>query len=353
MSLPIVIIFERHWDPIPKTLLRDLLPDLKKRGYETICYEAPENISSAEIVDRHRYSVTLDQEIQKQAEDLLKQRGITQRLSEISFGRLAELLKSFVLSNHCLHVAEKIKTLPALLILNEVFDHAAELSLTVKGIDIDSEIFDQMGTLDSSSRMSILRTKNAYRDRLFFQNLCALRTQQEGGLVFACGALHAKGLIDQFKQNGLENEVLYYFPHSSSRYDESVDDVNHFAMNVTLLNHTYLLSQKDLKPFGERVIREISEKTTYRVEIPEHNAHARFLTDYFKTPFQVLLRPGSHADALVDTSGEVDVEDIKKRVQAVGVQTQEHTLDGRRYLVIPHVNTIEIAERIRKIPANA
>jgi hypothetical protein len=231
-----------------------------------------------------------------------------------------------------------------------VFDKAAELSLTIKGVDINSSDYNQMNSLDSVRRMAMLRIQNDLRDRTFFQNLSALRTQQAGGIVFVCGAIHAKAMIDQFKKTGLQDEVLYYFPHSSNRYDESIDDIRDVLMNDTLQNHTYLLSQKHMKAFGKRVIREISEKTTYQAEVLDHNAHAQFLSDCFKTPFKVFMRPEYHADALVDTTGQVDVENIKKRVHATGVQTQEYTLDGRRYLVIPNVNTMDITERIRKIP---
>ena len=45
MSLPIVIIFERHWDTIPKTIIKDLLPALNKKGYQTFCFEAPQDLS--------------------------------------------------------------------------------------------------------------------------------------------------------------------------------------------------------------------------------------------------------------------------------------------------------------------
>ncbi|VHO02007.1 hypothetical protein RHT_00325 [Candidatus Rhabdochlamydia sp. T3358] len=32
MSLPIVVIFERHWDETPKHLVKQLLPELVKEG---------------------------------------------------------------------------------------------------------------------------------------------------------------------------------------------------------------------------------------------------------------------------------------------------------------------------------
>jgi hypothetical protein len=118
------------------------------------------------------------------------------------------------------------------------------------------------------------------------------------------GALHAKGSIDQFKKLRLDDEVLYYFPHSSSRYDESVDDIEVLmdGTSGTLVDHTYFLAQKDIRPFCKRVIAEITGKTKYTREILGYNSQSQFLSDYFKTNFRAFLRPGYHVDALVDAT---------------------------------------------------
>ena len=195
MSLPIVIIFERHWDTIPKSVIKDLLPDLSKKGYETFCFEAPQNLSSAEIVARHNSGLELDSGIQQQAEKLLKQVGITRNLSDMSFRSLADLLRLYVSSKKYVEVAEKVKQLPASHILKEVFDEATKLSMSLKGIDIGSEDFDEMTSVDLSRRMSGIRLKEDHRITTMVQNLLKLRTQQEEGVIFACGALHAKGLV--------------------------------------------------------------------------------------------------------------------------------------------------------------
>lgn len=353
MSLPIVIIFERHWDTIPKSVIKDLLPNLSKRGYETFCFEAPQNLSAAEIVDRHNSRLELDSNIQQQAEQLLKQVKITSKLSNMSFRSLAELLRLYVSSKRYVDVAEKVKQLPASRILKEIFGEATKLSISLKGIDIGSEDFDKMTSVDLSRRMSGIRLKEDHRITTMFQNLLKLRSQPEEGVIFACGACHAKGLIDEFIKHGLQNEVLYYFPHSSSRYDESVDDIE-VVMNETLgtlVDHTYLLAQTDIKLFGERVIREITEKTKYTREILDYNSHSQFLSDCFKTNFRAFLRPGYYVDALVDVTEPSDIEDIQRRVSATGVQTHRISLDGRDYLAIPNVNTRDIAERIRRIPS--
>ena len=346
--LPVVIFFERHWDTVPKSVIKDLLPDLNKIGYKTFCFEAPQNLSAVQIVDRHNSTLAFDSNIQKQAEKFLKQVGITSNLSDMCFRNLIELLRLHVSSTKYVEAAEKIKQLPASSILKEVFDEATKLSMSLKGVDIDSEEFNEMISVDLLTRMPDIRLKEDKRVTTMFQNLLKFRAQQEEGVIFSCGVLHAKGLINEFKKHGLHDEVFYYFPHSSSRYDKSIDDIK-VAMNDTLVDHTYLLAQEDIKPFSERVIREITEKTKYIKEILDYNSHSQFLSNCFKTNFRAFLRQGYHVDALVDVTEPSDIEDIQLRVSAAGVQTHRISLDGRNYLAIPNVNTGDIAKRIRKI----
>lgn len=348
MSLPITIIFERHWDTIPKSLIKDLLPDLNKRGYGTLCYEAPQNLSSVEIVDRQKAALELDSGINQQAEKLLRQVGITRKLSDISFSSLVDLMRLYVSSQRYVSVAEKVKQLPASQILNEVFGEAALQSMTIKGIDINNEYYDKIISINILSRFSEIESSEDHRITTMFQNLLKLRSQQEEGVIFVCGALHAKRLIDEFKKHGLQNEVLYYFPHSTSRYEESEDDIQ-LLMDDTLRDHTYLLAQKDIKPFGERVIRDITERTRYKTEVVGYNSHSQFLSEFFKVNFKVFFRPGHHVDALVDVAESAHTENIIQCLSAVGVQTHMTSLDRRTYLVVPNVNTEDIANKIRKI----
>ncbi len=39
MTKPILIFLERHWDPIPKKVLRNTLPELLENGYQTLCFD--------------------------------------------------------------------------------------------------------------------------------------------------------------------------------------------------------------------------------------------------------------------------------------------------------------------------
>jgi hypothetical protein len=348
MSLPIVIIFERHWDTMPKSVIKDLLPELSERGYGTFCFEAPQNLSSAEILERHNHGLKEDSRLQKQAETLLKQQGITSQLSQTSFSILADQMRSYVSSKHYLIVAEKIKQLPASRMLKEVFDEAEARSISLKGIDINSRVFDQMVAPDLSQRGEGLSREMDHRNTTMFQNLLTLHSEQEDGIIFACGASHAKGLIDLFKKHSLQDQVLYYFPHSSDRYDESQNDIDQItrAMGDTLVGHTYLLEEKDIKGFGNAVVKEITAKNY--TEITDRNSHADTLSECFKTRFRPFLRARCQVDALVEITEQADIKNIRERLLKVGISTHDICLSSRSYLVVPNVNKPDVAERIRR-----
>jgi len=351
MSLPVVIIFEQHWDTIPKSIIKDSLPALSKKGYETFCFEAPHDLSSDEIVAAHNAGLEFDSNIEQKAEKLLKQVNITRKLSDMSFSSLADLMRLHVSSKKYVEVAERIKQAPASRILKEVFGEAKKLSIHLKGIDIERSEFGEMLSFDLTERLPGIKRREELRITTMFQNLLKLRTQQEEGVIFLCGATHAKGLIDEFKKYGLKDEVLYYFPHSLSRYPEQIDLMKGIMddNSDTLVDHSYVLDQKDIKPFSERISREITGKIRYNGEIHGYNSHSQFLSDFFKTNFRAFRRAGHHVDALVEVVEPSYTEDIQRRLTAVGVQPHTISLDGRSYLVVPNVNTKEIAERIRTL----
>jgi hypothetical protein len=348
MSLPTIIIFERHWDTIPKLLVKDLLPDLVKQGYDTLCFEAPQNLTQAEFVERHNIGLEANIGLERQAKKYLKRAGIIGKLSDMSFDQLSRLMQLYVSSQRYINVAEKIKDLPASRILKDIFDEAVRLHVSLKGIDIDSANFDAMTSLDLTMRSLSIDANEDNRITTIFKNLLKLREQQEEGVIFVCGALHASGLLAKFKERNMQDEVLHYFPHSSNRYDDRFDDARYLAMNDTLRDHTHLLSPREVRLFGKKIVKEITSKIKYKREILDGNSHCQVLSDCFKINFRAFVRPGYLVDALVDFDAP-DIESIRKRVNDVGVQTHDVSLDGRRYLVVPGVNIRETAHSIRTI----
>ena len=112
MSLPLILLFERHWDEAPKQLFNDLLPKLAEEGYDTFCFEAPQNLSSNEILQRHNDGIEFDSQILSKAHNFLSQRNIKtdQKLSDISFTSLSELMRQCVSSQRYLKLLKKLKT---------------------------------------------------------------------------------------------------------------------------------------------------------------------------------------------------------------------------------------------------
>ncbi len=347
MCLPIVIIFENHWDTIPKCVTRDLLPDLNKRGYQTLCFEAPHNLSIEQILLRHNWGLQEGLQIKKSAEELLKQQGIVCKLSEQRFDRLAGLMRWYVSSKKYEYVAEKIKELPASLILKEVFEKTQELSMSLKGIDIKSEDFDNMLSKDISQRIEPITSREENRISTMFYNLLELKDKQEEGIIFVCGASHAEGLVEAFKTKELENEILYYYPYSSNCYREA-EGVLQLSKNTTLEGHSYLLDKNNMESFRTRVIQEIIKKTTYTKEIFYEDIYPHFLSNYFEANFRVFFRPGFHADALIDAE-DPSIEHIRQCIGAKGMHMHPASLEGRNYLVIPNINAPDIAKKLEEL----
>lgn len=350
MSLPIVIIFERHWDTTPKSVVKDLIPRLYRRGYQTFCFDAPQNVSLKEIFDRQKHNIECYSKIEAVVEKTLREAGITIPLNQIGYGTLTSIIRGCVSTTGCNDLALKVKELAACRMLGDIFRLAEQLSMSLKGIDLDSNPYDKITSSPLSEKMELLERNGNQIIATMIQNLIKIRNQGEG-VIFSCGAFHAKGLVEAFKKQGLQDEVLYYFPHSPTRFDEGIDDVAYMlTKNEGVLdNHTHLLKEEDVPLFSRRVVKEVSEKTRYIKEITDPNSHSDFLSKRFRANFRVFLRPGYHLDALVDVRKVSDWEEVKKLAEASGVQTDIVSLKGQNYLAIPNVNSRDIAEKIRKI----
>lgn len=347
MSLPLVMVFERHWDTIPKMVLDDLFLSLAPLGFTNFAMEASHDLTFAEMQCRLNLKLEQDEQLQEQADKYLKRAGLVAKLSEMSFTHLVNLMRAYVSSQRYLDVAEKLKQLPATRLLKGAFERASQLRMNVQGVDIGDQDFTKIIELDLSKRVKSMDANEEYRDTTMFEGLLKLRQQQDEGIIFFCGVLHAKALMAKFKERGLQDEVLYYFPHSSGHYDESVNDIE-FLMNETLQGHTHLLTTAGICDFSKRIIKEIKGKIKYTQEIAEGNSHSQFLTRCFKAHFKAYVRPGYYVDALVDMATP-HIDTINQRIQGSGIETHEVSLNERKYLVIPGVNARNIAEKIRRL----
>lgn len=347
MSLPLLIIFERHWDAIPKHTVKEILPELAELGYDTYCMEAPHNWSSKDLVEQHKMGLKGDQELYDTAVDHLKRSGVVkENLCEESFGSLAHLMMLYVSSKRYQTVAEKIRALPSSRLLKAIFEDAEKLSISAKGVDIVEDDYSEMLEVETSQRMKGIKARETKRITSFVSNITALR-ERGHGVVFACGALHADNVLAELEKKGLSAEVAYYFPHSTKRLDETVDDIAVlFSKCKTLLHHSHQLSESEVKSFGKKVIKEIRSKIKYEVEILEGTTHSKFLSQLFNTTFRAFWRNGYYVDALVDMSNCQKSGEISSQMQERGVTTYSTTIKQHSYLVVPGINTSSVLQKI-------
>jgi hypothetical protein len=184
------------------------------------------------------------------------------------------------------------------------------------------------------------------RINAMFKNLLKIR-QERGGVIFLCGALHAENLMRRFKEANLEDEVLYYFPHSPKRYDESMDDIE-YLMNPTLRGHTHVLSEESVPSFSRKILEDVQSKMEYQGR-GESTYSSRLLNRLFGVHFQVFSRAGYNADALLDKQQNPQANKVRARLNAAGIATRDISREGRDYLVVPNVNQTAVIESLRKL----
>jgi hypothetical protein len=161
----------------------------------------------------------------------------------------------YVSSTHYNLVAEKIKNLPANRLLLQLMGELKQHSFAIRTIDVKSTDFQRIVVEDLRERVTLLDAHEEFRMQTMVANLSEIN-KVSNGIIFLCGASHAENLIKKLQENDL-NHVHYYFPHSSQRLDESVDDIN-YMMNETLRGHTFCLpSDAQNEAFSRVILDEI------------------------------------------------------------------------------------------------
>lgn len=355
MSLPIVVVFERHWDEIPKLLVKQLLPELVKEGYDTLCLEGVgHDLTESEIAARHECSLKGDNTICSDVKKFFKKAKvqINDKLSDINFEELARLIQLHVSSKDFGKIAERIKGLPTSLLLKDIIKEANQLKVLIKGVDINSKDYSRMLSGNLLERDFSIVQNEDYRIKTIGENLLQLHEERKG-LIFSIGALHSDNLIAKFKEQDLQDDIICYFPHLPKCSNDKLDKTTFkiLSKKESLKDSIYCLSnEKEVKSLAKRVVKEIkSKQRTYKAVSIEDNSHCTFLNEFFKSQFKAFKRAGHYIDALLKIVPEIDVESITQKLQRLNIQTRQIFFQEHKYLVVSAVNTTEVAENIRKL----
>jgi hypothetical protein len=351
-GMPIVVIFERHWDEAPRELAKKLLPELADECYDTVCLEAPQDYSEQEIVSSFEAILRDNNDVHSEVKQRLEKKGFENvDLYYLAFKKLVDLMEMEVSTKHFIEIAEKIKSIPSKTLLQEIFNNAIRLSFSIKGVDIDDKDLRDTMAPDPSIRIKAIETKEDIRIKTIAQNLFKLYIEKKG-VVLKIGASHAENLIKQFKELNIHDRTLYYFPYSNKNYpDLDVYDEIFGLPNDVLKQYEFCLpNESDCELLKKRIITEIKSKNTqYKREIVGGNSHSIFLSKFFHKDFRAFERPGYHVDALLDIGEADDIKEVVEKLRKVNIQTYTKSLIGRTYLVVSEVNTREVADNIRRL----
>ena len=343
-NLPIIMIFEQHWDTMPKHVIQELIPALSEEGYNTFCFETSKVLTEKEILSRHNWQLKEDNDLYQTAIDFLAQRNITNiNLFDMHWVQLNNLMKNFVSSQFFEKVSEKIKQLPASRLLQDIFKSCIKNSYSLQGVDITD--FSTVVSDDLSKRRHIHQEKETYRINTMIESLIELKNQGKG-IIFLCGESHSVNLINKIRENHLSDRTLYYFPFSPKSFEKSFGIG--YDHNESMKDHTFILNVKrDWQSLANKIIREVKEKNTVYIKEIIKNSHSMLLSQFFNKEFRAFSRPGNYVDALLKIDHEDNVTEIINKLKEVNISTHTILLENSEYLVISEINTKKVADQIR------
>ena len=137
MTKPILIFLERHWDPIPKKVLRNTLPELLENGYQTLCFENPVDDSEELIIAGVQSTISQIKSSLNQAYGLLSRRGRShENLCDMEYSKLYQLLELYVSSKHYSELALHFKELPGHKAKLALLQQAKSMHFNMSGVDL-------------------------------------------------------------------------------------------------------------------------------------------------------------------------------------------------------------------------
>lgn len=299
MPLPVIIIFHRQFDAMPVQTVRDSLADLAQHGYDTLCVEHPPHHSPHEIRASVNETLAFTENLYQQTYKTLTANHIKVEceLFDLDYGKLCELLMLAVSTKRYRELAFNTRYLPALRARKEILDTAERQGMRVQGIDAADAPCDPLYIHGLSRVTGNLEGNPADRHAAMTASLLKLHRRNKG-IIFLCDAAHAAGIIPILDNSAIRDQVLYYFLHSSQRFENGMDDIGELCGSQVFNNHQYAVNNTDDgTAFANKLREEIS------VKYPEYEqAAATTASGMFASFFYRLY---AFPDRVRDGSGEI------------------------------------------------
>ncbi len=360
MPLPIIIIFENHWDHQVKSVIKnDVLADLIQVGYNTYCFETPHDLNEQQLFSKMHEAMIENDILLNQAKTLIGQKGLNlaSDLEDLPFEELASLLRLYVSSRDFTDMATIFKQIKSNKLTLEIFESVLKKYIYVQGIDQPCSVNPlyvpakskplYIGALSNEDPRSITLATNIHQ--LY---------KKGRGLIVVLGAFHAKATLHLLANQGLADNIIYYFLHSNTTLSR-LDLVNVVKQNCdTLQKATFVLdSPESGKEFRDSLLAQIKRKNiAYECEIKDEPPISYLpqavvsLRSTFKQPFLSFRRSGYYVDAVLKIDQADDESTmISKTLDTNGIPYLITKVNDSNMLTIPDINTPVIGEKIANL----
>ena len=355
MPLPIIVMPERHWDPLAKEALAKTLPSLVSQGYDMLCFESPSDENEEELISTVKSTITFSQDRYAEANELLQRRGIvTPNLSEMNYSDLEQLLLHFVSSRHSKEMALWFKELPGHMQKLKMIELAKSLNMTIQGVDLVKAELEPLRGMEAQTnlqkKLAAIDLLDAKRIMSFKEHLLTL--QQKGhGVIFVVGQIHYERLAHAFSKEYCLSDVIFVHPYSPKCLDTSHDDrpLTAIVDNAQLTLIEQILEQSsDMDAFTISLTQTVQSKIDGYKQI-EPTTISNMLSKKTGLFFNAYARSSMHVDAYHPITAEEDISSTTRDLDAQGIHGHFTFFKGVHSYCIPCLNSTEISNAIHQI----
>ena len=353
MSLPIIILVERHWDVAPKQALMNALPFLNTLGYHTLCFESPHELNEQETIARVESTIQFIEKRLTETNKYLTTQGKCVDFDAMDFSRLQHFLLNFVTTRYSNEMALWFKELPGHKEKLNLIRTAIRNNMRICGVDLTSEQLQPIDSFEAQnnlhSRVSGIKQLDKARVSTFKNHLLELQ-QLENGIIFSVGQSHYSSLIEEFSREYYLGEVVFLHPYSLQCLTES--HIDYYLPlfddpNLTLIEMAINCNQ-DMEMFAATLKRKIQTKLNTHTPI-EQTYSCHMLSDKTGLDFAPYVRPSFLVDCHHFFHSREEITATHNKLKRSGISGFFTFFRDKESYCIPCVNTQEMQSKIKAL----
>jgi hypothetical protein len=262
MPLPIIILFERTFDSGPPLTVKKLINPLSTQGYDTLALEFPHQKSPKEFESELDETLRFVEKIYYDANELVRSRNVAIKndLCEMNYSELSQLMMYYVSSRRYNEVAFNLIHLPAMRARKELLRSAVKEAMLVHGMT-ENNLSPYLLYVNGLSTLVDKPNKNSNETMNHKARQLAKLYKQRKGVIYIGDASSASDLLTEMDRLGIASNVIYYFLHSSRRFETAKDDAREISRELLLANRSFCIAtQDDIAAFTRKLSDDITAK---------------------------------------------------------------------------------------------